>query len=381
MAVGKEGERTTYQQRRSGRLRPRQNIAMALLGLLHNNDRAPFYLFVDGMEESKVEADESSPSLSSPWGRIGLHQHGKRTSSHTATVVRQNIDSFDDNTMGFAGPVTVVATRMENQPSLSEQFMAIANTGPNDFTQRLDQMEEEEKNHEEELHLHRPNLLSLLNMRKGYSKFWIATTGTTIVAAILTFYLTPLLAHVSEATMALSSSSSALALTPLTWMKGGPQQGWIILDVMAVVQLLSREQVQTYIKEKILPIAWRSLKKMVYMEVWSRVWKTVGKYLVQVRAAIRKSRNNEGLGENDDKKDKTSVNWTEALPLWMSDIHSFLYSSIDRYTKSLVKKDIQVKVERVIFQVTETVSKQIEQGVESFLLVQQAGVEVASAAT
>jgi len=283
--------------------------------------------------------------------------------------------------MGFAGPVTVVATRMENQPSLSEQFMAIANTGPNDFTQRLDQMEEEEKNHEEELHLHRPNLLSLLNMRKGYSKFWIATTGTTIVAAILTFYLTPLLAHVSEATMALSSSSSALALAPLTWMKGGPQQGWIILDVMAVVQLLSREQVQTYIKEKILPIAWRSLKKMVYMEVWSRVWKTVGKYLVQVRAAIRKSRNNEGLGENDDKKDKTSVNWTEALPLWMSDIHSFLYSSIDRYTKSLVKKDIQVKVERVIFQVTETVSKQIEQGVESFLLVQQAGVEVASAAT
>jgi len=338
---------------------------------------------------TRPQSDESSQ----PWecAEVGTRQHGskRQESSHTTAtaVLRPNTNNLDHNTiMTSSGPVTIETIRMENQPSLAEQFMTITNEGPNDFTHRLDEMEKEKTKPQFQSYHHPKNLLALLldNMQQGHSSnFWFATVGTTIVAAILTFYLTPLLAHVSEGQMALSSAFSAFAIAPWTWMKSGsPQRSLVVLDVMAIVQLISRKQVQTYINEKILPMAWRSLKKMLLMEVWSRIWKIVGKRLAQLRTHNNSdrssSRNNKLTSENGGNNNEPTLDWSEALPPWIVSIHSFLHSSVDRYTKSLVKKDIQVKVEKAVFQVVDTVSKQIEQGITSFLLVQQPVVEIAS---
>jgi len=236
--------------------------------------------------------------------------------------------------------------RMVDQPSLAEQFMSLTNEKPSDFTDRL--LQEGKRNSNRQV--------NYFFAFKEAPKFWIAAIGSTVVVAILTCLLSPSLIPLQEGGhMALSTASSALAVSP--WiLKGGfsKQAGAIIVEIMAVVQLLSRHSVQEYIKENIFPTALSTLKKMLLMEVWSRIWKSIGKHILKLK--------------EDQHGDGT---WKNMFPSWLTHIHSFLHSSVNRFTKSMVKKKIQGRVESVILQVFETVAKQIESGAKSVLVEKQ----------
>jgi hypothetical protein len=128
-----------------------------------------------------------------------------------------------------------------------------------------------------------------------------------------------------------------------------------IMCLSAAVQLVPHQGFhKNPVFQKVLPLALDSLKKMILMEIWSRVWRTMGRTLTNTFRSMTL-----------EQSDNTREQW---VPNWLMNAHEFLDKSIRKGSQKAITKTLELNVQAAVVVTLSSVFRTVAQYVDKTVL-------------
>mmetsp|Transcript_10011 Transcript_10011/g.18202 ORF Transcript_10011/g.18202 Transcript_10011/m.18202 type:complete len:336 (+) Transcript_10011:71-1078(+) len=198
--------------------------------------------------------------------------------------------------------------------------------------------------------------------------------ASLILCGIVTLALTSALLQPTVFVESLVTMASSVALL-LSWLWFGRSTSFfketVIMCITSIFQLTPRLARNSVMLQRIGPVALRTLKRMLLVEAWSRVWRIAGtsisKFFQQVSLEQTDYTTITITTTNNNNEEQQGLQWW--MPAFVTGIHEFIDTSIRKGAYKAVTKTLEHNAQAAIVTTLESAMEMMETTVLPLVLL------------
>jgi hypothetical protein len=205
--------------------------------------------------------------------------------------------------------------------------------------------------------------------------------ASLILCGIVTLALTSALLQPTVFVESLVTMASSVALL-LPWLWFGRSaifsKETVIMCITSILQLAPRLDRNSVMLQRIGPVALRTLKKMLLVEAWSRVWRIAGTSISKFFQQVSLEQTDYTITTTTTTTTTTSNDEQPGLQWWMpafvTEIHEFVDTSIRKGAYKGVTKTLEHNAQAAIVTTLESAMEMMETTVLPLVLLPWKGI-------